>query len=140
MDREFKSKVSGMYHLVLILLVGGSVAAILQPNIWLIAGMLSITLLAIHVLMNTWYRITTDGILIAHCSIFPEKKIPIADIQALEPTMMPVFSYALSLDRILIWSDNKPWIMVSPKNKAQFVKVLREINPEIKIKKENTFV
>ena len=47
--------------------------------------------------LNTYYRITEDDVLIAHCSIFPEKKIAIADIEALESTVMPVSSYALSL-------------------------------------------
>lgn len=137
MDREFRSKVGWWYHLIMILVCAGSIAAFLQAGIWPIIGMVLITVLTIHVFLNTWYRITADGMLIAHCSIFPEKKIAIADIQALEPTMMPVSSYALSLDRLMIWTGDKPWFIVSPKNKKEFIKVLREINPSIIIKKED---
>ncbi len=139
MDREFRSKVGWWYHLVMILVCGGCILAFLQSNIWWIIGMVLITMLVIHVFLNTWYKVTEDGMLIAHCSFFPEKKIAIADIQALEPTMMPVSSYALSLDRIIIWTNDHPWIMVSPRNKNEFVKLLRNINPEIVIKKEQVF-
>lgn len=140
MDREFRSKVDWWYHLVLILVGGGCVAAFLQAGIWPIIAMTAITLLAIHVFLNTWYRITADGFLIAHCSIFPEKKIAIADIQALEPTMMPASSYALSLDRLMIWTEKGPWMMISPRNRKEFINTLRQFNPEITIKKEDTFL
>ena len=72
--------------------------------------------------------------LIAHCSIFPEKKIAIADIEVLESTVMPVSSYALSLDRLIIWSNGKPWMLISPTNRADFIKQLRKINPNIQLK------
>lgn len=140
MDREFRSKVDWWYHLIIWIAALGCIAAFLQAGIWPIIGMVLITVLIIHVFLNTWYRITADGLLIAHCSIFPEKKIAIADIQALEPTMLPASSYALSLDRLMIWTAQGPWMMISPRNRKEFIKILREINPEITIKKEDTFI
>jgi len=140
MDREFRSKIGWWYHLFMVLVVIGCIASFLQAGIWPIIGMILATALTIHVFLNTWYRITADGMLIIHCSIFPEKKIAIKDIQAVEPTMMPVSSYALSLDRLMIWSGDKPWMIVSPKNKKEFIQLLREINPSIILKKEDTFV
>lgn len=71
---------------------------------------------------------------IAHCSIFPEKRIPISEITELEATVLPVSSYALSLDRIIIYKGTLQWMLVSPVNKKEFVKLLRKHNPEIKIK------
>ncbi len=59
-----------------------------------IVGMMVAALGVLHVFFNTYYRITEDDMLIAHCSIFPEKKIAIAYIEALESTVMPVSSYA----------------------------------------------
>lgn len=140
MDREFRTKVDWWYHLFLAIATIGCVAAFLQAGIWPIVGMVLVTFLTIHVFLNTWYRVTADGMLIVHCSIFPEKRIAIADIQALEPTMLPASSYALSLDRLMIWSGDKPWMMISPKNKKEFIKLLQSINPEIFIKKEDTFL
>lgn len=134
MDREYKSKVGWWYHLLILLLVAGCVKVFLGTSIPAMAGMLLISLLTLHIFFNTYYRITADGLLIAHCSIFPEKKIPVAEIEALESSVMPVSSYALSLDRLMIWSHGKIWMLVSPRNKAGFIKQLREINPNIKLK------
>ena len=127
MEREYKSKVGWWYHLVIIMVVIGCVAAFLRTNISAIVGMMVAALGVLHVFFNTYYRITEDDMLIAHCSIFPEKKIAIADIEALESTVMPVSSYALSLDR-------KPWMLISPTNRADFIKQLRKINPNIQLK------
>ena len=108
--------------------------AFLRTNISAIVGMMVAALGVLHVFFNTYYRITEDDVLIAHCSIFPEKKIAIADIEALESTVMPVSSYALSLDRLIIWSNGKPWMLISPTNRADFIKQLRKINPNIQLK------
>lgn len=133
MDREYKSKVGWWYHASLVMIMAGCVVAVLRTNALAIVAMFAVALLALHVLLNTWYRITEDGVLIAHCSIFPEKRIPISEITALEATVMPVSSYALSLDRIIIYKGRLPWMLVSPTNKKDFVKQLRKINPEITI-------
>lgn len=131
MDREYKSKVGWWYHATLALIIAGCIMAVLRTNAMAIAGMFAIALLALHVLLNTWYRITEDGVLIAHCSIFPEKRVAISEISALEATVMPVSSYALSLDRIIIYKGEAPWMLVSPANKKDFVRQLRKINPDI---------
>lgn len=134
MDREFKSKVGWWYHLTLFVMamitalsfIGGSTPLIM------IAMLLS-TLLCVHMLLSTWYRITADGWLILHCSIFPEKKIAIENITGLEATTNFVSSYALSLNRLLIWVDNKPWMLISPTNPTEFIKLLCKQNPNIKV-------
>lgn len=84
--------------------------------------------------VSTWYKITADGYLIAHCSIFPEKKISISEISAVEVTVMPVSSYALSLDRLIIYKGDTQWLLISPVNKQDFVKLLKKHNPDIRIK------
>lgn len=139
MDRDFKSKVDWWYYLTMILVGGFCVMSFLQTNVWIMICMILLTMLVIHVFLNTWYRITADGILIVHCSFFPEKKIAINDIEALESSVMPVSSYALSLDRLMIWSEGKQWMMISPVNKQEFVKVLRNFNPSIQIRKTELF-
>ena len=72
---------------MIIMVVIGCVAAFLRTNISAIVGMMVAALGVLHVFFNTYYRITEDDVLIAHCSIFPEKKIAIADIEALESTV-----------------------------------------------------
>ena len=119
---------------MIIMVVIGCVAAFLRTNISAIVGMMVAALGVLHVFFNTYYRITEDDMLIAHCSIFPEKKIAIADIEALQPSILPVFSYSLSLDRIVIWKEGKMWMLISPQNEKEFVKLLKRINPDIQIK------
>lgn len=133
MDREFKSKVGWWYHLVLFVMVATTLLTFIGGATPLVMITLLLgTLLCIHMLLSTWYRITADGWLIVHCSIFPEKKIAISDITAVEETSNLVSSYALSLDRLMIWVDGKPWMLISPTGKREFVKLLCKINPEIK--------
>lgn len=134
MDRIFKSKVGWWYHLALIIIAAGCIKAVLGTNAVVIVVALLAGILALHVLLNTWYKITADGILIAHCSIFPEKRLPISEISAIEATVMPVSSYALSLDRIIIYKGEQQWLLISPVNKKEFVKLLRKFNPDIKVK------
>lgn len=134
MDREYKSKVGWWYHLLILILIAGCIKVFLGPSIPAMAGMLAVSLLTLHIFFNTYYRLTADGLLIAHCSIFPEKKIPVAEIEAIESSVIPVSSYALSLDRLMIWSHGKVWMLISPRNQADFIKQLRKINPNIKLK------
>ena len=123
MDRVFKSKVGWWYHLILLVMAASTVAAF-------VGGKSPVTM----IVLSTWYKITADGHLIAHCSIFPEKKIPISEISAVEVTVMPVSSYALSLDRLIIYKGDTQWLLISPVNKQDFVKLLKKHNPDIRIK------
>ena len=85
MDRVFKSKVGWWYHLILLVMATSTVAAFVggKSPVTMIV-LLLFTLECIHMLLSTWYKITADGYLIAHCSIFPEKKISISEISAVE--------------------------------------------------------
>lgn len=134
MDRIFKSKVDWWYHCVVLLLAAVSIQQIISgASVWMIILSLFVVYMAIHALLNTWYKLTADGFLIVHCSFFPEKRIAVSEITAVESSFLPVSSYALSLDRIIIWKDNLQWLLISPVNKQEFVNVLRRMNPNIKI-------
>ncbi|SEF70952.1 PH domain-containing protein [Parabacteroides chinchillae] len=134
MDRVFKSKVGWWFHLGLLIIIAVCIRAFLSTNVaGMIVGLLTCMLL-IHMLLNTWYKITEDGQLVVHCSIFPEKRIAVSDITAVETTVMPVSSYALSLDRLIIYKNGFQWMLVSPTNKKEFLKLLRKHNPDIQIK------
>ena len=89
MDRVFKSKVGWWYHLILLVMAASTVAAFVggKSPVTMIV-LLLFTLECIHMLLSTWYKITADGYLIAHCSFFPEKRIPISEISAVEVTVI----------------------------------------------------
>ena len=134
MEKEYKSEVGWIYHLVNLLVIGNCVVCFTRTNVAAIIISLLMALLVLHVFFNTYYRITADGMLVAHCSIFPEKRIAIERIEAVEPSLMPVSSYALSLNRLIVGADGKPWMLISPVNRANFIKELQKINPSIQIK------
>lgn len=134
MEKEYKSEVGWIYHLVNLLVIGNCVVCFTRTNVAAIIISLLMALLVLHVFFNTYYRITADGMLVAHCSIFPEKRIAIERIEAVEPLLMPVSSYALSLNRLIVWAEGKPWMLISPVNRANFIKELQKINPSIQIK------
>ena len=96
--------------------------------------LLLFTLECIHMLLSTWYKNNGGWLSDCHCSFFPEKRIPISEISAVEVTVMPVSSYALSLDRLIIYKGDTQWLLISPVNKQDFVKLLKKHNPDIRIK------
>ncbi len=135
MDRTFKSKIGWWYHLIIwIMGICTVLSFILDRNPVEMITLLLVTLFMIHLMQTTWYGITTDGTLIVHCSIFPEKKLRIEEITAVEPTTLPVSSYALSLDRLIIYRGELQWLLISPVNKKEFLKCLRKYNPNIRVK------
>ncbi|MDR0429027.1 MAG: PH domain-containing protein [Tannerellaceae bacterium] len=136
MDRIFKSKVDGWYHLLLFILIILCLLTVVNGNVWAIVVTLLVSALAVHALLSTYYIVADTGKLILHCSIFPRKEIEISRIEALERSVLPVWSYALSLNRIVIWSEGKMWMMVSPQNEKDFIRLLRSFNPDIKLKQE----
>ncbi len=140
MDRVFKSKVDWWFHLLIIIMVILCVLTFLQRNMFIMAVMLMATFFAIHILLNTYYVITDTGMLLLRCGIFPKKEIAIKDIEALERSILPVFSYSLSLDRIVVWKEGKMWMMVSPQNEKDFIKLLLKHNPGIKILKDTNML
>ena len=49
-------------------------------------------------------------------------------------TVFAFSSYALSLDRLIIYKGDTQWLLISPVNKQDFVKLLKKHNPDIRIK------
>ncbi len=139
MDRVFKSKTGWWYHLLIVILAVLCVASTLQQSTLPTVASLVACALALHVFFNTYYVVTADGRLVLHCSFFPEKEIAIKDIEALQPSILPAPSYALSLDRIIIWKEGKMWMLVSPQNEKEFVKLLKSFNPDIEIMRNESF-
>lgn len=134
MDRVFKSKIGWWYHLLVIMLAIVCVVSVLHQNVTAIVLSLVASALVLHVFFNTYYVVTADGMLLLRFGFFPKKEIAIADIEALQPSILPVFSYSLSLDRIVIWKEGKMWMLISPQNEREFVKLLKKFNPDIEIR------
>ena len=96
--------------------------------------LLLFTLECIHMLLSTWYKNNGGWSLDSPLQYLSGEKIPISEISAVEVTVMPVSSYALSLDRLIIYKGDTQWLLISPVNKQDFVKLLKKHNPDIRIK------
>ena len=134
MEQRFNSKVVWWFYLV-IFIVAVILVKPLSTGYWIGAGVCGlILLLLVHMLFNTYYIITEDGHLVAHSSVFPKKQIDIKELTAVEETSIPMSSYALSLDRLMLWKLDKMYFMVSPKDKKAFYNALKKHNPSIRLK------
>ena len=94
-----------------------------------IAVMLIVSAFAVMLLRSTDYRIE-DHILLIRCGLF-HWDVPIRTITSVTPTRSPASSPALSLDRLRIEYEGRV-ILVSPRDKAGFVRALRAVNPAIR--------
>jgi hypothetical protein len=83
-------------------------------------------------LIFTKTNYTIDGDVLIIRSGFFRWRVPIRDIESVTPTHNPSSSPALSLDRLEIRYGPKT-ILVSPDDKAGFIRALTRINPNIRL-------
>lgn len=91
---------------------------------------LPIAVLLIWLWFSTGYEVNSD-ILIIRSGPF-KKSIPIKDIKKIRKTNNLQSSFALSIDRLEItYGPSLAMALVSPKDKREFVSLLKSINPRI---------
>ena len=78
--------------------------------------------LSIWIMLQTYYEFHGDYLLV-RCGPF-WRKLLIRDIASVEPTRNPLASMALSLDRLAIKMQSGSGVMISPRDKARFLKEL----------------
>lgn len=129
METKFSSRVDGWLIPVVILSVGGLVAALIavlvQDTPWpirlLLAGVTAaVTLLLFSVLRNTCYLVRSDSLRIVSGPF--KWTVPLADIREITPTRNPLSSPALSMDRLKIAYGKKKFVLVSPDDKDGFLR------------------
>lgn len=91
-----------------------------------------VLLLILYTLTHTFYRIAHD-MLYVRCGFFYKRQLSIHKIKDIRKTKDLISAPAASLDRIQINYDKYGVLIISPKNKADFIKVLLSINPNIKL-------
>lgn len=120
----YKSKVDWWIGLIHVIAMGASIIAALgalSTSPWLamvVAG--TGIILPLIALLGTRYTIN-DGLLIVQTG--PIKwRIPAKDITGVTPTSDPIASPALSLDRLRIDYGRNKSILISPREKADFLR------------------
>lgn len=128
----FPSKVDGWLGIALIIAALMSVGMVLMVGVMaspmsglVLSPILLISAgLPIWLLRSTHYTVESADL---HVQSGPfEWRVPISEIRAVTPTRNPLSSPALSLDRLRIDYGRDASIMVSPRNKAQFLTVLED--------------
>ena len=122
---RFESKIDWW---IPVLLFGGLIAGSLA---WAIdaerpwsdgAGLCFGWALSVWIMLQTYYEFHGEYLLI-RCGPF-WRKLLIRDIDSVKPTRNPLASMALSLDRIAIKTRSGSRVMISPSDKARFLKEL----------------
>jgi len=87
----------------------------------------------LHALYSIDY--TLEGSDLCIRASFFRWRVPLAEIESIEPSSNPLSSPASSLDRLLIRYGNKR-LMISPEDKAGFLRALAQRAPQLEVSGE----
>lgn len=93
-----------------------------------------VSIIFIFALKGISYTLT-DRLLIVHGSLVADTKIEIKSIRKIVETNNPLSSPAGSLDRIEIFYHKFDSVIISPVETEEFLSRLKNVNPEIEIKR-----
>ncbi len=131
-EQRFESKVDTWYFVVMagVLLLSGFIAvpAMLAGKWWTGIFLGAGPALLIWNWRSTSYVVSSDTLAV-RCLLL-RKKIPLATVTALRASRDLRSSPALSLDRIEVLSSGAS-VLVSPKDKAAFIRAIRRAQPAV---------
>lgn len=138
MKKTFKSKVD-------LLLLLPIVIVFLTAEIFMIVNgfVIAIILFGLagtfitYLYLDTRYVVTEDNKLQVKSGFLYQREIYIKSIKKVRPSEDRTTSPALSLDRLEICYNRYGRIVVSPDNKTEFIKVLKNVNPRIRVEESN---
>lgn len=131
--KKYKSKI-GWGIILFIGTVFGSTSAIMIINhIWAVLFINLVVFGFISYLLMTTYYIVDGNDLIVKCGFIVNILIKIEKIKKITETNNPLSSPAASIDRIAIYYNKYDSIMISPKDKIEFISQLTDINPQIEV-------
>jgi len=138
MEKVYKSKL-GLELIIPIaaVLVGVSIPMLVDGAFWLWLILIgSLALFIFHLFLTTYYTIKGETLLVK-CGFLHNIKIDIDSIKKISETNSLLASPATSLDRLEISYNRFDSILISPKEKEDFIKVLTVLNPKIEVKYKN---
>ena len=134
MEKTYRSKIGIELILILTIVLGFSFYKLLdQPKISGIITLGALLVFILYIFLSIQYKIN-DKILTVKAGFLVNTKIDIQKIKKIKKTFNPLSSPAASIDRLEICYNNGDFVLISPKNRDQFIKDLLEINPNIEVK------
>lgn len=140
--RKYKSKIGLGIVIFIAIVLGGTSTLMIINKAWpgLIINLALIGFVS-YLFTSTYYIINGNDLTIK-CGLFFKSIIKIDKIKIIKETNNPLSSPATSLDRIVIYYNKSDLVMISPKNKIDFINHLVKINNKIELllKKKQTTV
>ena len=135
MNRTFKSKIGPELVIPITLLMGTLLFVMINGKpAWLgIAILLCVIGFIIHMFITTNYTIDGNSLIIK-CGILLNKTIDIKGIKKITETNNPLSAPAISLDRLEISYGSYDSILISPKQKKEFIETIVSLNPQVEIR------
>ena len=127
-----------IFGFIAILLISISLFMISQELWGGLSIILLVMILLLSVIFNSKYEILEYDLKL-NCGFLYHKTIHISEIRKTVATRNPLSAPAPSLDRIAIYYGKGKMILVSPKDKAEFIAHLQKINPTIVNTEEKMF-
>lgn len=130
--KVFKSKIDWWFGLVLVYPIFVSIKSLLEGE-WIGLLGLGVVVGLILVFSKTTRYIINENQLIVKSTWIVNERIEISKIKKIEKSNSILSSPALSLERLRIRYNKFDEILISPKEKKEFIDELLKINPTIEI-------
>ena len=135
MKQEFRSKIGLGLALPIGIIWGGVTVLLIYQEIWWMAAFMLLLLSWItHLFLTTKYILEGDTLNIQSGFLY-KKKMNISEVQKIIESNNPLSSPAASLDRLEIRKTPWDYVLISPKQKEDFIQAMLEKNPNIEVKR-----
>ena len=138
MKTVYPTKVSATLVLIISLIMGCILVPYAIKNLWIpFTIILILHFLLLFMLANIKYVITESQLIIDQSlGKWGKEVIDISTIKSIEPTHTILGAPASSLDRLRISYNKYDDIIISPRQKEEFIRQLQSINPQIVFKEK----
>jgi Bacterial PH domain len=135
MKRVYRSKIGLELSLPIGIIWGGILGLMIYQQVWWLAALMLLLLFWIfHLFFTTRYTIEGDELFIQSGFLY-KKKISILEVNKIIESNNPLSSPAASLDRLEIRKTAWDYVLISPKEKEEFIDMMLGINPNIEVKR-----
>ena len=131
--KKYPSKISYGLVIIILAIIIGSAIPLVSPPIWpgLLINIMVLVFIS-HLLLNTYYVIDRN-FLVVKSGFVVNKKIDINTIIIVSETNSIISAPAASFDRLEIVYKQHNSILISPRDKTEFIDHIKRINPKIEI-------
>ena len=131
--KKYRSKIGFGIVLFISIVIGGTSALMIVDHAWpgLIVNIAVLGFIA-YLFTSTYYIINGNDLIVRSGFLF-KRTIKIDRIKKIEETNNPLSSPAASLDRLAIYYNKFDFVLISPKDKMDFIAQLKRINGEIEV-------